>query len=1043
MKIYINNVEVKCQIMPVNKPTLDETLETFTFSLISNQDSEPYKPMTSVIFESDNHEKTAFVLTNDNVELSSLKPVLYKHTITCTEAIRELSKHLIRNSQFTQPFNNEKISNNFVTFSLGDRTSSGSGDYGHLEYLTGIDTTFLRSPHYNTIRLGDKEKVSKVFVKLNAQVVETGQQVSGVDTGWTGQFVEYHSFNEILQTLRDNYGGASATFTSSFEFRYTDSNNTVYTDTISGSDLEGVNTLRSMEFGVKYRCPKIENLAQQGYNNFMILFPINSTDFISGSVYPYNDSKNICFIFVELDIIAEVYYYTALDVMELINKRHLQKYEVEFLKTGQDSSLLNVQKNEPLWEYDDDTRSVLENKITPNLTFTQLTAFDCVAEVFRLFDAIFTTKVDSNGDPSKELSIEYFNDWSAEKITPKFSGINSVIAEDYYTNGLVTYYQDGAVDFESMYQHSTTTKLGIPDDGDHILELPFPIEVINDVDMKLSDPYFRINFRGAGGPIQIRITSGDFVIDFTPYVVEQSLWTILDQATYIGSHSVWEVVQNNSVYYSKNSNYIDLSYTYKYVAGVTAGSFYTSILAAFYRTLGLESYDSTNMMIPFGGSGGSVTKVNLWALMMKVKYRTSIDGRTKIESLNDKYKGETLVDQYNGAVDLNKMGLNMFGLALKMGEPTMFANHLITKWSKRIKTGQIYVKDGAYWIANVCSYTPLPNGYLQGSVSFVKNFNSLALYTSIDRQKRLSNISSELTLKSEDNIVDYLYFSTADTKPTIATEPICIDSTCIMNNFASTFEKEDVDDEDYHTQQLQVAIIKTDTVSDYLVVPLVKYGAGNSICFEMQFNTSNTAGNLMSYHSDNTWFGADQFFTEPVWYTDKDGFFDKATIYFVPEHDCVNYPITTYNGWYGGIIKNLEIYKQPNETFALNYELCLLPYNIQKDFVMPKFVNENLFTLGSYRKTNLYLYWSIDYEYSQLDNKAVGDRVAILSVGRTDNGDGSFDIKFYPTGYVATVKHWAIGDDQGNIYFASNNTHTYNPNDASFTIRFYPRQHRL
>ena len=46
--------------------------------------------------------------------------------------------------------------------------------------------------------------------------------------------------------------------------------------------------------------------------------------------------------------------------------------------------------------------------------------------------------------------------------------------------------------------------------------------------------------------------------------------------------------------------------------------------------------------------------------------------------------------------------------------------------------------------------------------TFVKNFNALSQNISIDKDKRLTNIDKALTIKSEDNYCEYLYFSTTN-----------------------------------------------------------------------------------------------------------------------------------------------------------------------------------------------------------------------------------------------------------------------------------------
>ena len=71
MYIYINDFEhpVKAEILPNNTPTLDETLETFSFALISNTNPLPLAPMqkVKVDFTGDGTDVAFFYIVSDSV----------------------------------------------------------------------------------------------------------------------------------------------------------------------------------------------------------------------------------------------------------------------------------------------------------------------------------------------------------------------------------------------------------------------------------------------------------------------------------------------------------------------------------------------------------------------------------------------------------------------------------------------------------------------------------------------------------------------------------------------------------------------------------------------------------------------------------------------------------------------------------------------------------------------------------------------------------------------------------------------------------------
>ena len=119
---------------------------------------------------------------------------------------------------------------------------------------------------------------------------------------------------------------------------------------------------------------------------------------------------------------------------------------------------------------------LLKSTIAPNFTFTQLTFYECVAEVFRLFDSIFT--IDSDG----VLGITYFNQANKTVRNFDFSGVNIALSEDKYTNALQTYYQEAKQKLtfpnNKNYIRARSSELGIPEQQDHYIILPHSIHSV-------------------------------------------------------------------------------------------------------------------------------------------------------------------------------------------------------------------------------------------------------------------------------------------------------------------------------------------------------------------------------------------------------------------------------------------------------------------------------------------------------------------------------------------------------------------------------------
>ena len=75
MIIKINGTTVDSEVLPINKPTLDETLETFSFALKSTTLDTPYAPMQEVEITTDDDEVINLLIVSDTVEPFSLNPI--------------------------------------------------------------------------------------------------------------------------------------------------------------------------------------------------------------------------------------------------------------------------------------------------------------------------------------------------------------------------------------------------------------------------------------------------------------------------------------------------------------------------------------------------------------------------------------------------------------------------------------------------------------------------------------------------------------------------------------------------------------------------------------------------------------------------------------------------------------------------------------------------------------------------------------------------------------------------------------------------------
>lgn len=1021
MKIYINDFvhPVKAEILPSDTPTQDETLETFSFVLMSNDNPLPYAPMQKVKVEFSEDDIAYFYIVSDSVETYSLNPLSYKHTLTCIQNTRELSKHLVRNSVFTQPPDNFKSSIN------------ATSQYNFSELVINAPVTW-DNPLLITLNTNSKALILEPNQKpLNTAKLKISFQYIYGDPRLTNATMI--SDAHTLQDIESVTGYSDLSIASQLTLKYIDANNNDQTESILPSQFgETVFDLNKI-----YDFPRINYLISQGCNNFEILF--DSADFVSGGITGSTITTTLILYMVQASIELEVYSFSAYDILDILIKR--QKRE--------DSISINVT---PLFVLPEDTNEytteqrnlarLLKNTVAPNFTFTQLTMYECVAEVFRLFDAIFTM------DEDNVLGIEYFNDLSNEPIQPKLAGRVLSIGEDKYTDKLVAYYQDGR--YEETFPKNNlaclrSTEFGVPDEQDHNFIVPHNIYIVKKCELECDE--FRLAIPNPEYPATYMTVSAGIVLDITRHVVDQTLWSTLN----VGAITYpYNIAQGNSIYYSRGDNKIQCAYTYKNSWGGTQHAFVNMVICSLAE---LANMVGTSIFEP----SGNVANKRWNEIKMRATYIATVDGKTQIHSLINKYDGETLIDQNNGAVDLNKMGLNMIGLSLKLGNPTLNATHKITSWNKRIRKGQIYEwtigNETTIWVANVVNYTFL-NGMIRGKISFAQNFNQLSLITRLLQEKRISNISQELVTKSEEIITDFIYFSTKSITEGNG-DLIHFDYAQLVSFITQTFNFEGP----YPAIRDAFVYQDSDIAHPYtnaIYIPMISYGAGNTINFEMSFDHPMNAGNQTKATAPN-WLGISKYFTTYVKYTDDYGYLDLINIETpkIIEDYTDDFPkaqISLSAGFYF-LISNFKVYKQPNEIFALNYQLTFLPIpNRQNiDFIGSEFINNNCF-VKRYENTKKTRYICFMAQKSSNLDLKVTDYLVKKEITGLDytyvvanyklNIEFTFDTLTAQDKETGTFKSWAIVDENDNVLFASNNMEAI-VEDNTFHLYFMPKRTRL
>lgn len=1023
---HVNNawtwVAVSVEIEPNLTRAWDTTNDSFSCVLAANTDAEPYKPMTAFKIIDDENHTTIMWIINDNVSMFSLSPLMYKHSLSIVQYRYFLNKHLVRNTVFNQPkIKNQKLyTATNLTYTYW--ASPVSGYYytiqrdGSNNMLAWQDQVIL-NPH-TKVKSGNFEYCF-YYIRDTIETDDNGDPLPVSLIKMTNDV-----FADMNSTLRDN-----------IYIRFCDANNSDYeiasikiTDTdknkktsIPDSVIGAINTYIASRGNNSVKLyGKYDTALDSGETAIDNLITKSFLKTVDPSLQDEQDTDIFMPIILQVHMELNTYNYTMYDVIDTLLKQYRLLTDNGVAKR---EKIFNLPESGDLYD-------LLTNTYPPDtMTFTQATFYDALTEIFRFYDAGF--KFDEN----KTLQIEYYNDAQEERNDVKFSGKTMTFADKNLNNGRVAYYQNAIQTIKLPKIPTRSNNLGVPYKTDYCIIVPKPIYSINKLTMFIDKSSFVMC-----GSKAARVK---MELDLTPYIVNNNIWAVLDtNNTPLGSTNYYKLVQQGTIPFERGSNIINIS-TYrkdwigddeavlKYVVGLAIRRFCGQPKNL--NTVLYDNYDDATKWYQHN---------------FAIEYETMSNGRLETKTLNDQYKGEMLVNQGSGMIDLNKMGLNILGESLKDGQPTLTVSCEITNWENKINEGDYIIYNGAKWVANSVNYKAIKDNVFQVTAEFTKNFNALALRVQTDKQKRLTAISAENSILSEDSYIDYVYVTDNKLKPE--------DGTTIFGNkvlesmIGQTFG---IAKSSYTVQNVDVASIITygengqvnhfgnlGWSAAYLAIPLIKYGAGNCVCFELQYNEPNSAGNCLIY-------SAGSYKSYATLYTDDEGWADLVTINFHQNSNITyaNYPVLNNTSPNVATMYKLKYYKKPNEIFGLNYELCFLPmiHEINDFFVGNAFIKNNAFIDSAKPALEFYLYYSNSYAYSVMDTKGYegGNKV---KVAFSTNSASKLVQLYILTTTPITAKHWAICDENGDIYFASNHEKTFTTSPLTTTaISFITRQQKM
>lgn len=988
MTITINDTQYNIQVAPVLSETLNETFDTFTCVLPYNYQETPFEPQSVVkLYDDDNNIVGKFVLTSDEVEIVDRQKKMYKHTLNCTEYIEVLNKKFVKDMKFSQPPKAKKI----------DFCATGL-------YYDSLSSKYTR-PSYSTyslqgieIILAKNEQVKRCVIKAKSFISPMQLAMSKDDSAsayGTDKVYEGGTFVAVLYVVL-----ANGTYVEK-EIQIT---NDEVTTEIS---LEWFNGGKDQVRYVRLRY-KDNQESSVSFNG-------------ASASNPYID--------IHLTLELETYYYTLWDILEEIRVADNVLYK---FNTNTSSFASGIYM--PIG----DLKTKLQNIVAPEISIVQSTTYQAIDEIAKILDGVWQVNPSTNC-----LEILYLNDNTNESFENQIADYGSKQDDENFANNMLCYYGNGRTNDENIkwkpsktqFENLSGKSLGTFTNTDMFINLDGSIENIIKVEVLINGS------ATTSYGLSRTITFSNYILDITPFVLSDDEYSLVDYISSIPSFDYLYPTSYNAVSYTSGSNNIHLVNKSSNIWGINYITLKYAIRSALAKKWGMNTSGGAQ------GWGLNLTNIddsNFLDLKVRVAYRTPIEGRLKIESKEEKFNGDILVNQNSSQPSMDLLGNNMFGLSLKLGQPQRAVLKKFETLSERTQKGEILEDEDTTWRADTIQ-TTIYNDYVESNITFVKNFNQLSRRIEVNQQKRFWEISKEIT--SEETICEHLAFCLKDYTTTFPSNlkaytqvsdsgTIAYGGTCLTKDFASMFAWNFVNNNfvDHETElptyneylKIESAIMSNNDTNYYF--PLNAFGTANTIDFKMTYSHP-----IMCGYARKT----DPLRNEVVSYTDNNGFLDTCNITLYTMQSDSNYTINTpiidmssTSKKIYATIPEYQVHKRPNEIMALNFQVSFLP---EKKYINTIFFGSalsvrNTLLLG--RSKRLVVYYDTE-KYSNYDKKGKGTLIENprIVIEKLSTNTNVYSV-YCPTLPLLHYQSWAICEENGDIVIAIN--------DNGNGFQFYP-----
>lgn len=596
----------------------------------------------------------------------------------------------------------------------------------------------------------------------------------------------------------------------------------------------------------------------------------------------------------------------------------------------------------------------------------------------------------------------------------------------------------------------------------------------------------------------VRNEPSNFVLDLTQRTLEKTFWDLKDRTVDILTYTEEEIFdenvgmrlnQNSNIFWERNGKSIKFNFL---VGTIFKNTLLEEVLQeALNEELTLRVRDSDVL-------GSNFTLSNLPLLLTNPDFEDTVPSNTIFRNVkfnveyvtledtvaqvdrqdlteND-YEAYLRINQSSAISSYERTSRDLFGKLERSAVPIKTISKIHTDIGSILNVGQI---DSEGFIITERRLI-LHNEFIEAVYTVTKNHNRLNEFNGINQAFRAFELPSyNESVKRKDFYNDYVFL----VKPTDNISVTSLINLPIMNFDVFGFDLFQNLISNINTyRKATFAIVRTDgfleqypdtsNIKRAIMTPVISFGGKGGLNFTFNFESNLIAGDSIVKSVDTI---SNNFYNQPVWYTDSQGFFDKlwfgigfsfstsgnvnlpnigdaSETYFNDEYQ---YPLLSSTSGFtlgqsllfnNGALTNpdwFNIFKDPATSYGFSYHLAVLPYD-HTDYVIGQrfYTNNALVYDGQKEKTYLYVYPTLT-PYGKFDDLKVKIgwtiKIEITNTGLM-HSNSIFTFQGSLAMAIGTNSNWAIGDDDGNLLLACNdNTNGF----KAITRHLHPKLNQI